>query len=145
MHRREGHSWDKPTWTWKQKKKFYYYFNSDLLPSESITWEVLLLWGQWIFLVIHFQKSVLGDGAVKSDFFYLKEKESFVIKKSQQMLKVTQISMEIKVLLTLSYDSRWKLCNLCDICMRRNWKPLGNERKSRPRVRCIRCMCKSLR
>lgn len=56
----------------------------------------------------------------------------------------SQILIQFKFLLTLSYDSQWQLCNLSDICTRHSWKPLGNEKRSRPPASCTRYKCNVL-
>lgn len=47
-------------------------------------------------------------------------------------------------LLTLSYDSRWKLCNLSGTCMRHRPKPTENGRGSGQLLSSTRCTCNSL-
>lgn len=73
MHLRGGHSWDIPGLICRGeekkssimlgfKQKTLYFFK-----LWKKNYEVNLLQCRWIFLVIHFQKSVFGYGTMKSD------------------------------------------------------------------------------
>lgn len=51
------------------------------------------------------------------------------------------VIIKIKILLTLSYDSQWKFCNLFDTCMHHKPKPLGNGKRSGQLLSSTRYMC----